>query len=78
MSRYSHAAKQGRDGESIVNEFKQMVKECHRRGIEVLLDVVFNHTAEGNEQGLSLSFRYVVLVGCFVECVLWCTTACHV
>lgn len=40
-----------------VNEFKMLVKECHRRGIEVILDVVFNHTAEGNENGLTLSFR---------------------
>ena len=40
-----------------INEFKTLVKECHRRGIEVLLDVVFNHTAEGNENGLTLSFR---------------------
>ena len=38
-------------------EFKSLVKECHKRGIEVILDVVFNHTAEGNENGLSLSFR---------------------
>lgn len=66
MSRYSQAAKQGRDGEAIVNEFKQMVKECHRRGIEVLLDVVFNHTAEGNDQGLTLSFRCVC-------CCRWCS-----
>ena len=36
---------------------RQMVKECHRRGIEVILDVVFNHTAEGNEMGPTLSFR---------------------
>lgn len=41
----------------MVNEFKTMVKECHRKGIEVILDVVFNHTAEGNEQGPTISFR---------------------
>ena len=35
-----------------------MVKACHARGIEVIMDVVFNHTAEGNEKGPSLSFRY--------------------
>lgn len=40
-----------------VNEFRTLVKECHRRGIEVILDVVFNHTAEGNENGPTLSFR---------------------
>lgn len=41
----------------MLNEFRQLVKECHRRGIEVILDVVFNHTAEGNEKGPTLSFR---------------------
>ena len=40
-----------------MDEFKNLVKECHKRGIEVILDVVFNHTAEGNEQGPTLSFR---------------------
>ncbi len=34
-----------------VDEFKALVKELHRNGIEVILDVVFNHTAEGNEMG---------------------------
>jgi isoamylase len=40
-----------------VLEFKQMVKELHRAGIEVILDVVYNHTAEGNEMGPTLSFK---------------------
>ena len=40
-----------------VDEFKALVKEFHRHGIEVMLDVVFNHTAEGNEHGPSISFR---------------------
>jgi len=40
-----------------VNEFKQMVKALHHAGIEVILDVVFNHTAEGNELGPTLSFK---------------------
>ncbi len=40
-----------------VDEFKALVKEFHRHGIEVMLDVVFNHTAEGNENGPSISFR---------------------
>jgi isoamylase len=39
------------------DEFKNMVKRLHRAGIEVILDVVFNHTAEGNELGPTLSFR---------------------
>ena len=40
-----------------VNEFRDMVKALHRAGIEVILDVVFNHTAEGNHRGPTLSFR---------------------
>jgi len=40
-----------------VNEFKDMVKAFHRAGIEVILDVVFNHTAEGDHMGPTLSFR---------------------
>ena len=40
-----------------VDEFKTLVKELHRNGIEVILDVVFNHTAEGNEDGPTISFR---------------------
>lgn len=40
-----------------VNEFKTMVKELHKAGIEVILDVVYNHTAEGNEMGPTLSFK---------------------
>ena len=40
-----------------VQEFKQMVKSLHSAGIEVILDVVYNHTAEGNHLGPMLSFR---------------------
>jgi isoamylase len=40
-----------------VDEFRDMVKALHRAGIEVILDVVFNHTAEGNHGGPTLSFR---------------------
>ena len=40
-----------------VDEFRDMVKALHRAGIEVLLDVVFNHTAEGDHRGPTLSFR---------------------
>ena len=40
-----------------VREFKQMVKELHKAGLEVILDVVYNHTAEGNERGYTFEFR---------------------
>jgi isoamylase len=40
-----------------VNEFKTMVKTLHSAGLEVILDVVYNHTGEGNEHGPTLSFR---------------------
>ncbi|PYV89482.1 MAG: glycogen debranching enzyme GlgX [Acidobacteria bacterium] len=40
-----------------INEFKTMVKTLHSAGIEVILDVVYNHTAEGNQMGPTLSFR---------------------
>ena len=49
-------ASQGQRGEQ-VNEFRAMVKEFHRNGIEVILDVVYNHTAEGNHMGPTLSFK---------------------
>src|SRR5438477_4095601 len=40
-----------------VNEFRDMVKALHRAGIEVILDVVYNHTAEGDQRGPTQSFR---------------------
>ncbi len=40
-----------------VNEFRDMVKALHRAGIEVILDVVYNHTAEGNHLGPTIAFR---------------------
>jgi glycogen operon protein len=40
-----------------VGEFKEMVRELHRAGIELILDIVFNHTAEGNELGPTFSLR---------------------
>ncbi|HEU5433949.1 MAG TPA: glycogen debranching protein GlgX [Thermomicrobiales bacterium] len=46
-----------RPGADPVREFKQMVKALHAAGIEVLLDVVYNHTAEGNQLGPTLSFK---------------------
>ncbi|MER6473428.1 glycogen debranching protein GlgX [Streptomyces collinus] len=49
-------AAHGSRGEQ-VNEFKAMVKALHEAGLEVILDVVYNHTAEGNERGPTLSFR---------------------
>ena len=51
----SYAAKNKQGGQ--VREFKKMVKALHRAGIEVILDVVFNHTAEGGSDGPLLSFR---------------------
>jgi glycogen operon protein len=39
------------------DELKALVRECHREGIEVILDVVFNHTAEGNHDGPTISFK---------------------
>ncbi|XP_014510281.1 isoamylase 1, chloroplastic [Vigna radiata var. radiata] len=58
MIRYSSAGIRncGRDG---INEMKFLIKEAHKRGIEVIMDVVFNHTAEGNENGPIISFRGV-------------------
>lgn len=50
---YSSAGSQGQQ----TLEFKEMVRAFHLAGIEVILDVVFNHTAEGNELGPTLSFR---------------------
>ena len=52
-SQYCSSGDQG----SQVPEFKAMVKALHREGIEVILDVVYNHTAEGNQLGPMLSFR---------------------
>jgi glycogen operon protein len=46
-----------RDRLGPLNEFRGMVKTLHRAGIEVILDVVFNHTAEGGQHGPTLSFR---------------------
>ncbi|MEX1162906.1 MAG: glycogen debranching protein GlgX [Nitriliruptor sp.] len=46
-----------RPAEQVVPEFKQMVKALHEAGIEVILDVVYNHTAEGNHLGPTLSLK---------------------
>ncbi|HEY4334083.1 MAG TPA: glycogen debranching protein GlgX [Ilumatobacteraceae bacterium] len=50
---YSHRHGQGQQ----VQDFKQMVRTLHQAGIEVILDVVYNHTAEGNHMGPTLSFK---------------------
>ena len=44
-------------GSGAIRQFKDMVKRFHRAGIEVIMDVVYNHTAEGSELGPTLSFR---------------------
>jgi glycogen operon protein len=54
-ARYSSS---GDNGEQVI-EFKAMVKALHAAGLEVILDVVYNHTAEGNELGPTLCFRGV-------------------
>ncbi len=52
-ARYSSAGDRGQQ----IGEFKAMVRELHRAGIEVILDVVYNHTSEGSPMGPTLSFR---------------------
>jgi len=52
-ARYASGGNQGEQ----VSEFKNMVKELHKAGIQVILDVVYNHTAEGNQMGPTLSFK---------------------
>src|SRR5215204_1774441 len=53
---YSAAVRAGQPGGQVA-EFKSMVEALHAAGIEVLLDVVFNHTAESDELGPTLCFR---------------------
>ena len=52
-----HAYSSRQDSLGPLDEFRDMVKALHREGIEVILDVVFNHTAEGSHDGPTLSFR---------------------
>jgi isoamylase len=52
-----HGYSSRRDALGPVDEFRDMVKALHRADIEVILDVVFNHTAEGDHRGRALSFR---------------------
>ena len=56
LAPHSEYAAAGKLGEQ-VREFKEMVKAYHRAGIEIILDVVYNHTAEGNHYGPTLCFR---------------------
>jgi isoamylase len=58
LAPHSTYAATGKAGQE-VREFKGMVKALHKAGIEVILDVVYNHTAEGNHLGPMLSFRGV-------------------
>lgn len=46
-----------RDPLGALDEFRDMVKALHRAGIEIILDVVYNHTTEGNETGPTICFR---------------------
>lgn len=55
MSRYATAAEPNK----VAAEFKTLVKELHRHGIELILDVVYNHTAEQGEGGLTYSYRHL-------------------
>jgi isoamylase len=54
---YASTSRRGHAVGAQVQEFKSMVKALHAAGIEVILDVVYNHTAEGNHLGPTLSFR---------------------
>ncbi len=76
-ARYSASGDRGEQ----VGEFKAMVKALHRAGIEVILDVVYNHTAEGNQMGPTLSFRgidnatYYRTGGRTIRATTWITRA---
>jgi glycogen operon protein len=52
-----HAYSSCQDPQGVMDEFRDMVKSLHRAGIEVILDVVFNHTAEGGHDGPTQCFR---------------------
>ncbi|TCM14418.1 glycogen operon protein [Novosphingobium sp. PhB165] len=55
--RYLGPGREGAKGSGAIRQFKDMVKRFHQAGIEVIMDVVYNHTAEGSERGPTLSFR---------------------
>ncbi len=74
---YSSAGELGQQ----ITEFKEMVKNLHRAGIEVILDVVYNHTAEGGPAGPSYSFRGLDDIGFYkragtVGDAYWDVTGC--
>ena len=55
--RYASLSAQAAGAQAILDELKTAIRELHRNGIEVLLDVVYNHTAEGGNRGLTYSYR---------------------
>ncbi|MBO1080063.1 glycogen debranching protein GlgX [Roseomonas haemaphysalidis] len=57
ISFFSPARRYARNPGNATAEFKEMVARLHEAGLEVILDVVYNHTAEGNERGPTLSFK---------------------
>jgi len=55
--RYATVAAQNAGPQAMIDELKTAIRELHRAGIEVILDVVYNHTAEGGSRGLTYSYR---------------------
>jgi len=55
--RYASEASRAAGPEAMVTELKSAIRELHRAGIEVIMDVVYNHTAEGGQKGLTYSYR---------------------
>ncbi len=55
--RYASEAARSAGPQAVINELKTAIRELHRNGIEVILDVVYNHTAEGGGGGLTYSYR---------------------
>ena len=53
----AYASRPNQNPMGVINEFRDMVKAFHKAGLEVILDVVYNHTAEGGADGPTLSFR---------------------
>jgi len=61
LSFFAPKASYAKEPKNAVNEFKNMVKALHKAGLEVILDVVFNHTAEGGDGGASFLFKHLSL-----------------